>query len=368
MTDTKKISYKQLAVLMTMSRLFADVVGHDPAGSEYSMQRFTVIVLSCIILFLLYLPLIFLAVKHPGESAMSLIAEKSKGLGWLCGLAIAVTLLISSISSICSMSFYSTGTVFVQASPVLLIILPLLVCAVAAWKGIQGIARSGVIFGAVFVGFLLLISFSVWDRFNWRWLYPAFLEEPELLFGQVLKQVGESSEILIFAVLMEYVGEKTAHAVYWYIPAVMVLQILMLLVEIIVLGPFLSHAAFPFFTISALSDIVLFQRLDGINVAVWMLMCITKITVMLISIRTVFTRLAGEKAGKVSIWAALAVTAAVSVTLGRDTGFTSDLQKIFISCIPLIAGGVLVPVIALVSARTGTGKKAERGVVSEKSV
>lgn len=364
MTNTTKISYKQLAVLLAMSRLFSDVVAHDPAGSDYSMQRFTVIVTSCLVLFLLYLPLIFLASKHPGESAISLIAGKSKGLGWLCGTVIAVTLLISSVSSICSMSFYATGTVFVQASPILMITLPLLVCAVAAWKGVQGIARSGVIFGAVFLGFLLLIAVSIWCRFDWDWLYPAFLEEPKQFIGQVLHQVGESSELLVFAVLMEYVSEKTTHAVYWYIPAVMVLQLLMLLVEMIVLGPFLSHAAFPFFTISALSDIVLFQRLDGINVAVWTLMCITKITVMLISIRTIFIRLAGEKAGKVSVWTALAVIAAVSLIYGSDTEFTAGVQTILLSCIPLLAGGVLVPVIALIAAKMR--KKPEGGVGREK--
>lgn len=366
MTNNKKISYKQLAVLMALSRLFADVVGHDPAGSVYSMQRFTVIVLSCVILFLLYLPLIFLASKHPGESAISLIAAKSKGLAWLCGTVIAVTLLISSVSSICSMSFYAMGTVFVQASQWLMIILPLLICAIAAWKGIQGIARSGVIFGAVFAAFLLLIGFSVWERFDWSWLYPAFLEEPGQLFGQVMRQVGESSEILVFAVLMEYVSEKTACAVYWYIPAVMILQLLMLLVEMIVLGPFLSSAAFPFFTISALSDIVLFQRLDGINVAVWTLMCITKITVMLISIKTIFIRLAGEKGGKISVWATLAVVAAISLIFGGDTEFTADLQNILLSCIPLLAGGVLIPVIALTAGRLR--KKPEGGGIREKGV
>ena len=366
MTNNKKISYMQLAALMAMSRLFADVVAHDTAGSDYSMQRFTVIVLSCIILFLLYLPLIFLAAKHPGESAISLIAAKSKGLAWLCGTAIAAALLISSISSICSMSFYASGTIFVQASPVLMIMLPLLVCAAAAWKGIQGIARSGVIFAAVFVIFLLLIVISVWERFDWSWLYPAFLEEPKQLFGQVLRQVGESSEILVFAVLMECVSEKPARAVYLYIPAVMILQSFMLLVEVLVLGPFLSSAAFPFFTISALSDIVLFQRLDGINVAVWILMCITKITVMLISIKTVYIRLAGEKAGKISVWATLVIIAAVSLTLGGDTEFTADTQKILLSCIPLLTGGVLIPIIALIAAKLR--KKQEGGGIREKGV
>lgn len=366
MTNTKKISYKQLAVLMAMSRLFADVVGHDPAGSDYSMQRFTVIVLSCIILFLLYLPLLFIAAKHPGESVISLISAKSKGLAWLCGTAIAIALLISSVSSICSMSFYAMGTVFVQASSWLMIILPLLVCAIAAWKGIQGIARSGVIFGAVFVGFLLLIAVSIWCKFNWEWLYPAFLEEPGQLFGQLLRQVGESSEILVFAVLMEYVSKKPACAVYWYIPAVMVLQMLMLLVEIIVLGPFLGSTAFPFFTISALSDIVLFQRLDGINVAVWTLVCITKITVMLISIKAIFIRLAGVKAGKISVWSSLIIIAAVSLIFGTDIEFTADIQKILLSCIPLLTGGVLIPIIALIAAKIK--KKPEGGGLREKGV
>lgn len=351
MTNKKTISFKQLAVLLVLSRLSADGADFRAVEAGYSMQRFTVLAVSGVILFLLYLPLIFLASKHPGESAVSVISSKSKVLGWLCGLFIVLTLLINALSSICSTSTYISSTLAGEAPIFLLVLLPLSACTVAAWKGLQGSARSGVLFSLVFAAFLLLMIFSVWDRFDWEWLYPAFLEEPELFAGQVLRQLGRSSEILAFAVLMEFVDKKAAYTVFWYIPSAILLQALKLLLQIIVLGPFLNSASFPFYIISALSDIVLFQRLDGINVAVWLLLCIVKVTVALLCTRTVFTRLAGEKAGKAAMLTEIVVVAVLGLLLGNSSELALRIDNISSSWILLLAGGLLIPIIALIAAK-----------------
>lgn len=359
-----KISYKQLAVLLVLSRIFSEGADFRAVEAGYSMQRFTVILVSNIILFLLYLPLIFLANKRPSENVISVISEKSRALGWLCGLFIVLSLLTGAVSAICSSSLYSSSTVLAEAPLYLLVILPLVVCGIAAWKGIQGSARSGVLFGAVFVIFIIFIMLSVWERFNWEWLYPEFLEEPEQFFGQVVRQLGRNSELLAFAVLMEYVDKKAAYTVYWYIPSVMILQVLKLLLQMIVLGPFLDITTFPFFTISALSDIVLFQRIDGINVSVWVLMCIVKVTVALLCTRTVFTRLVGEKTGKWSVWAGAAAVASASLLIGNSSSFTVGLDGISSSWIILILGGLLIPIAALIAVKIN---RKERGATHEKS-
>ena len=359
MTNAKTISYKQLAVLLVLSRIFSEGADFRAVETGYSMQRFTVILVSGIILFLLYLPIIFLANKRPSESVISVISEKSRVLGWVCGLFIVLSLLTGAVSSICSAGLYSVSTVFSEAPLYLFVILPLAVCGIAAWKGIQGSARSAVLFGAVFVVFLVFIMLSVWERFNWEWLYPALLDEPGQFFGQVVRQLGRNSELLAFAVLMEYADKKAAYTVFWYIPSVMIMQGLKLLLQMIVLGPFLDSTTFPFFTISALSDIVLFQRIDGINVSVWILMCAVKVTVALLCTRAVFTRLVGERTGKWSVWAGAAAVALTSLLLGNSSSATLRIDGISSSWIILLAGGVLVPIIALIAAKINRKREGE---------
>ena len=351
MTKAKNISYKQLAVLLVLSRLFSDGADLRAVEAGYSMQRFTALIISYAILFLLYLPLIFLAYRNPGESVISIIAGKSKVLGWLCGMFIALALLASAVSTMCSMSLYASSTVLSEAPLILLMILPLAVAALAAWKGIQGTARSGILFAGILAAFLLMIMLSLWKLFDWEWLHMGFFEEPKQLMGQVAKQLGRNSELLAFGVLMEYVNGRTARTVYWYIPAIMLMQALKLLIQIIVLGPYLDSTSFPFFTISALSDIVLFQRLDGINVAVWLLMCIVKVALALLCIREIVVRLVGEKAGRRTVWIGAAVIALASLVLGGTSSASLSMDGISSSYVILLIGGVLIPVIGLIAVK-----------------
>lgn len=350
MTSIKKISYGQLAVILVASRLFSESVNFPLNHTQYSMQRFFVIITAYVILFLQYIPMLILTKKYPGESATGILTERNKLLGWIAAISVTVSVLLSAISSLCRMKFYASNTIYGQAPPALLIILLLLICAFAVWKGIQGTARSGVIFAGVFVGFLILMGVSVWKLIDFKWLYPAFIENGTDFIYQVWEQVGSNSEIIFFAVLAEHVKGKVHRTVYWYIPAVMILLMVMFLVEITVLGPFLDSANFPFFTVSALSDIVLFQRLDGIDVGVWTLMCVIKITLALLCIRTVFSRLLGEKQGLLAAFGGIAIIGAIALIYGESLEFVKIVTEILTGCIPMIICGVILPVVALIVA------------------
>ena len=351
MTSIKKISWGQLAVLLVASRLFSESVNFPLDNTEYGMQRFTVIVAAYIILFIQYIPMLILTKKYSGESATGLITERNRALGWTAALLVTFSVIVASVSSLCRMKFYASSTIYGQAPPFLLIILPLIVCFFAAWKGIQGTARSGVIFAGVFVGFLILMGVSVWKLMDFKWLYPAFIEDVPKFTDQVLEQIGSNSEIIFFAVLAEHVRDRAHRIILWYVPAVMLLLLLMFLVEITVLGPFLGSASFPFFTVSALSDIVLFQRLDGIDVAVWTLMCIIKLTLALLCIRTVFDRLLGNKGGMIAACIGLLIIGWLSLMYGGSMDFVKTITAILTSGIPMIICGILLPIAALIIAK-----------------
>lgn len=351
MTDTKKISLYQLAVLLIASRLFSEAVNFPLKTTEYSMQRFGVILTAYCIIFLLYIPLILLSKKQGGKSPITILWERNKPLAWIGGIIIAASAVISAVSALCRLRFYAASTIFGQAPALLLVLLPLSVCGFALYKGIQGTARSGVIFTGVFIFFLILISISLSDKLDFQWLYPAFIEDGSSFAGEVWEQIGSNSEIFYFAVLMEYVNEKPQKAIYLYVPVVTFLLEFMFLLEMLVLGPFLDSVSFPFFTVSAMSNIVLFQRLDGIDVAVWTLMCIVKITLALISVKIVFARLVSERAGKIMGYAGLVIVGVLSGFWGGDHGFTDMVTKILTCGIPMILGGIIVPLAALVFSR-----------------
>lgn len=352
MTDVKKISGGQLAVLLAASRLFSESVNFPLDNTQYGMQRFAVIITAHLILFIQYIPLLILSKKYSGESATGILAKKSKLLGWTAAILVTVSVLTVITSSLCRMKFYASSTIYGQAPSALIIVLLMSVCSFAAWKGIQGTARSGVIFFGVFLGFMILVIVSVWKMIDFKWLYSAFVEDARSFARQVWEQVGSNSEIIFFAVLMEHVRDGAYRTVLWYVPAIMVLLLLMYLVEITVLGPFLGSVSFPFFTVSAMSDIVLFQRLDGIDVAVWILMCIIKISIGLLCIRTDFERLAGKKAGLSAAFAGVVITAALAIMFGKSVEFVKVITQAQTCGIPMIVCGVLIPVAAVFAARS----------------
>ncbi|MCM1055132.1 MAG: spore germination protein [Bacteroides sp.] len=367
LTSIKKISYVQLAVLLVASRLFSEAMSFPLANTEYGMQRFTVILTAYLILFVQYIPLIYISKKYSGESAFGLLADRFKILGLIYAAVLTLSVLISSLSSMCRMKFYASSTIFGQAPDYLLIILPLLACAFTVFKGAQAAARSGVIFAAVFVAFLILISVSTWSLFDPKWLYPSFIDSESGFWAEVWEQVGSNSEIIFFAVLTEHVSEKSQRAVYWYVPAVMLLLELMHLLEMLVLGPFLGSANFPFFTVSALSNIVLFQRLDGIDVAVWTLMCIVKISLAMLCIRTIFNRLAGERAGIAAALSGVAVIAAAAILFGGSSDFAEAVTGILTCGVPMIICGIIFPLISIITARLRPNKNGKGGNTDEKA-
>lgn len=90
LTSIKKISYLQLAVLFAASRLFSEAMNFPLTTVQYGMQRFTVILTAYAILFVQYIPLICLSAKYPGKSAVGIIIDKNKVLGWVYAILLTV--------------------------------------------------------------------------------------------------------------------------------------------------------------------------------------------------------------------------------------------------------------------------------------
>lgn len=339
--------------MLVASRLFSEAMNFPLQSAEYTMQRFTVILLAKIALFVIYLPLIFFARKYEGESVITVMGRKCKPVAWIFGVAVIILMTIASILTLTKVEFYTTSTIFGSAPSALLITLIVLVCAYAIYKGIQSLARMSVLVTVALIIFIAVVIASTSQYFDFSFLYTNFLEKPDKLWQEIAVELQKNTEIYAFLVLMEYVRNKPQRAVYFSIPVVFVLIELLVLTESLVFGPYLGELNFPFFVLSALSDIIIFQRLDGIDVALWTLISVIRLSLYTLSAKTIMERLLGKKAGFITAGAMLIAVAAASIYISGNRQYLSFSTNYIASTIILVTFVAVVPLIFLFFKKRG---------------
>lgn len=347
MSKMGKISYVQLAVMLILCRVFASAMSFPAEAPQFGMQRFTVIVCAKILLCILFLPLFFIARKYEGESFLTIAIGKSKALGWVFGVIYGFTLLCAAIISVVKFEYYTSSTIMNDASAALLVSLLILVCLYGAYKGVEAMGRTGSIILAMFGVFLGLMIISLWDKMNFVYLYGTLIDNGETFWSEVITELSRNSEVLLFGVLAQYVRQKAYRAVYVYIAAIAFVILIFAFMTMTVLGPYMNSVSFPIYTLSSMSDIVLFHRLDGIDVGVWVLAVIVKVTLYAAAFQTAAYHLVSEKAAKFAPLVFLAAVGIAGWYFSENKDFIIGAKGIFNTGIPLIICGFVLPLISL---------------------
>lgn len=98
-----------------------------------------------------------------------------------------------------------------------------------------------------------------------------------------------NSEILIFAVITDELRSKPYKTVIYYLPLLLILMEFLNMLYNLILGPYMTKVEYPLYIIASLSDIVLFQRLDGIDAIVWLMCGIIKAALLIYCIGRIYT-------------------------------------------------------------------------------
>lgn len=332
-----KIGWGQLGIVLALSRIFAEAANFPSDDINYGMQRFTVIVLSYILLGLALIPVYLLTKQECGALSGS--------VGGRIGSAIMIIYLVmAAISTTTRLQFYTSSTIFDVAPPWLLILFVSLVCLYGLFKGLPAVARTGVIISAVFLLLLTAVIIGVSDHIQLNRLYPALADRPSTLLADVITEFSKNGELVIFAILCSDVRKDAFKSLYVCLPAALGAQLLMTFLYNTVLGEYLDIASFPFYMLSALSDITLLQRLDGIDVVVWVMSAVIKISLITLSVYSVCIKsFCKKKAARITAALALAVSAAASFYFSVNTNDFLNFAAILESAVPLLIAGFAVP-------------------------
>ena len=353
----------QLASAFIISRIFAEATSFPLQNAEYSMSRFTAIFVAMLIIGVFNIPLAIFAKLYPGENLISILLKKSKALAWIIALYIMLLLFMISSFALSKLEYYATSTALGDAPPLLLISVIAAISGYAIWKGAETTVRFATAVAFVFGAFLTVITLTLSKHFNTDFLYPVLVEDGGLFVQQVVNELAKDTEYVAFGILMIYVRQKAEFTGVGVI-FIFIFTEIIVLIETLSFGSYLTKLNFPLFSAASLADIVMFQRLDGFDVVIWILACIVKVSIYGVCIKTVFLQLLGDKACKISIWVFIALAAAFALILSLSLPLIKTVANpiLVISC--TFFGGTLIPLMILILNRKKRKADAAAGQAS----
>lgn len=332
-----KIGWGQLGIVLALSRIFAEAANFPSDDINYGMQRFTVILLSYILLGIVLIPVYYLTKKELSPLSCSACGKTG-------AVVIIIYLVMASVSTTTRLQFYTSSTIFDAAPPWLLILFVSLVCLYGLFKGLPAVARTGVIVSALFLLLLGTVIIGVAGKIQPDRLYPAIADRSATLFSDVIAEFSKNGELVIFAVLCSDVRKNAFKSLYVCLPVAFSAQLLMTFLYNTVLGEYLDVTSFPFYMLAALSDISLLQRLDGIDVVVWVMSAVIKISLIILSVYSACIKaFCNEKAARITAACSLALSAGASLYYSVNTNDFLEFAAILETALPVLVAGFAVP-------------------------
>ena len=340
-----KIGWGQLGIVLALSRIFAEAANFPSDDINYGMQRFTVIILSYVLLGLAIVPLYILTKRQ--------LSPLSASVGGKVGSAVMIIYLVmAAVSTLTRLQFYTSSTIFDAAPPWLLILFVSLVCIYGLYKGLPAVARTGVIISAGFILLLIAVIIGVSDHIQLNRLYAAFADRPSTLVADVVTEFSKNGELVIFAILCSDVRKDAFRSLYVCLPLALGTQLLMTFLYNSVLGEYLNNTSFPFYMLAALSDISLLQRLDGIDVIIWVMSAVIKISLITLAVFSACSKsFCNERSARFAAAVSLAAAAFASLYFSVNTNDFLNFAAILESAVPLFTAGVIVPLCAMAKKR-----------------
>jgi len=338
-----KIGWGQLGIVLALSRIFTEAANFPSDDINYGMQRFTVIILSYVLLVIALTP-VFLLTSRKDNSRIYLYHSKT------AAIITVIYLIMASISTTTRLQFYTSSTIFDAASPWLLILFVSAVCLYGLFKGTSAVSRAGVIVSAFFLLLLGAVIIGISDEIHTEYLYPAIADRPSQLLGDVVAEFSKNGELVIFAALCSDVRKDAYKSLFVYIPVALTAQLLMTFLYNTVMGEYLNVTSFPFYMLAALSDISLLQRLDGIDVVVWVMSAVIKISLLALSVdRICKNAFRNRLTARIISVLSLVASAGLSIYYSVNTNDFLNFAEILETALPLIIAGVLVPMAMTIS-------------------
>lgn len=243
--------------------------------------------------FLVAVPILMLLKRHPGKAIFECFIQiMGKNLSMLIAALYILFFLFHAAAALATYHLVYINAVTVEAQEYEVSIPILIVCVYGAVKGLETIVRFG-FFNLILYAVILIFNFiALVPQINLGYLFPMFYNGPGIFLKALESMFNGNIQILLLGVFAAYLRpQDKVGKVYGYSNTLtMSVLFVITLLTIIVMGPFASKQIFPLFTLSQLSKLSVFERLDSVQMVLWILDVILTVTVYLFIIANICSK------------------------------------------------------------------------------
>ena len=264
------ISSGQIFAVLLLMRSFTlmTYVPMTENGTGNAVQPAAIFV-SCMLQALLVIPIIMLNSELPSASVCGIAEKRSRIFGIISRVIYGVFFLCAAANSVLGYCEFSQKLFFRTSGRIGFAVIMIITAGCCAYLGIEGIARSSSVMLTVF-----LILTALMTAFAFRNTDISEGLQKGVIFGSefsraVRGDIARSSELAAAAFLMKYSEKGIRRPLYAALTGKLILLVFVSYSISVIAGNYAYITDFPFMSLSAFSDAVLFGRADAVFMSVW---------------------------------------------------------------------------------------------------
>lgn len=277
-----------------------------------------------------------------GAYKQNLASEKKSKVYKTIAVFYAVVYFIDALMTAGRFDLFASSELFPGTEMTYFIIGLIAVCVILSFCGLGALGRASTMFTVVVIGATLFASLTLSKEVDFLNFTPLFENGVGKFFWDSFMFCIQASEIGAIVIFFpEIKGNIKKHYILWSVLSAVSFSFVLFFV-IGTLGTFADTKLFPTYSAVSLAEFGLFERLDALETAIWILCVVTKmtlyITLIIKCICFAFPRFS-EKITAVSVGGI--ISAVLIFISGNIMNFG------FISFKPLVLGVYLIPIIIL---------------------
>ncbi len=358
MTPKAKITPFQFFTILFLSRIFALITYVVSLRTQLSStDRVLMTVFTGLFLVITAIPTAVFIKQNNTDSIITRASALSPVFGKiLCVVYYAEALYLGVITCV-RFGIFTGSVMFPDTNIMFFILMMLLFSAYIAFKGIEAMGRSAVVFlfPVLFALFFVFATQSKdFDPLNFT---PLFTSGTEEIISVAFFSASRTGELALVSLMPQYIKKQKPRQIYIFIGLITAVMFTAELVMSGVLGNYGSTQLFSMYSLSVLAEFGFIERLDALLTCVWLLCAGVKISITLFLCSNLLSSLFGRNRRVLFISAGAVLMLVCSIPLAQNLINLSWLINAPVTQILYITAVCIIPITVMIWERLKKNEK-----------
>ncbi|WP_312640619.1 GerAB/ArcD/ProY family transporter [Hydrogenoanaerobacterium sp.] len=343
------IDGKQIVMLLVMFRVF-NMLTFVPQmqGVQNAATVMLALPFAYLLLILILLPAALLLNRHRESNIIDCALKLSKPAGKVLGVLLFLYAVLIAADTVSNFEFLLTSVVYPETKSIFFILTFTAVCVYGAYMGLEPVTRVNTILFFISLFSIIFISVAVLPDAEFVYLQNPLYGGVAPVAKHALSACFANFDVVLWLLLApDLKGNLNKNFVYWTILSLFAVEYLVMLLTV-GLGDYAKSQMFPFFSLTVIAEISIFQRLDILHITLWTFIAFVKVTVYLYLASQCLGYIIPKRLKKTRLIICGAATVGGAVIISSRLYYLTWMQGALQAGIPVALLAVLIPFVLLI--------------------